>query len=74
MPFDYQKLKGRIIEKYGKQYSFAEAMGWSERTLSLKMNNLRVWTQRDIVKASKLLDIPENEIRDYFFKPKVQSI
>lgn len=74
LPFDYQKLKGRIIEKYGNQYSFAKAMGWSERTLSLKMNNLRVWTQRDIVKASKLLDIPENEIQDYFFKPKVQRI
>lgn len=72
--FDYSKLKGRIIEKFGTQQVFANAMEWSERTLSLKMNNLRVWTQKDIIKASNLLDISEDEIQDYFFKRKVQSI
>lgn len=35
MAFDYSKLKGRIIEKYDSQSSFANAMEWSERTLSL---------------------------------------
>lgn len=74
MPFDYRKLKGKIIEKFGNQYSFAQAIGWSERTLSLKMNNQRVWTQKDIVKAIKLLDIPEKEIQDYFFEKEVQNI
>lgn len=73
MAFDYSKLRGRIIEKYGSQSAFARAMGWSERTLSLKMNNLRAWTQKDIMKAADLLDIPENEIQDYFFKQKVQN-
>lgn len=74
MPFDYRKLKGKIVEKYGTQYAFAEAMNWSERTLSLKMNSLRAWTQTDICKATVLLDIPESEIQDYFFKKKVQNI
>lgn len=73
MAFDYSKLRGRIIEKYGSQSSFARAMGWSERTLSLKINNLRAWTQKDIMKAAELLDIPEDEIQDYFFKQKVQN-
>lgn len=73
MPFDYSKLKGRIIEKYGSQGSFANAMQWSERTLSLKMNNLRAWTQKDIVKASDLLDLSQKDIQDYFFKQKVQN-
>lgn len=71
--FDYSKLRGRIIEKYGSQGLFAQALGCSERTISLKMNNLRAWTQRDIVKASELLDIHEDEIQDYFFKQKVQN-
>lgn len=74
MAFDYRKLRGKIIEKFGSQHSFAKAMQWSERTLSLKMNNERAWTQRDIVKASMLLDIPDEEIQEYFFKTKVQSI
>ena len=26
MAFNYDKLKGRIIEKFGTQYRFAEAM------------------------------------------------
>lgn len=74
LPFDYSKLKGRIIEKYGTQHNFSEAMKWSERTLSLKMNGLRAWTQKDICRAVELLDISEREIPEYFFKMKVQKI
>ena len=37
MCFDYSKLRGRIIEKFGNQSKFAVAMGWSERTMSLKI-------------------------------------
>ena len=74
MAFDYRKLKGKIIEIYGNHYSFAKAMGWSERTLSLKLNGKRVWTQKDICKAAELLGIPESDIQTYFFKIKVQTI
>lgn len=74
MTFDYSKLKGKIIEVFGSQYRFAEAMGWSERTTTLKMNNARCWKQPDICKASSLLGIEYYEIPEYFFKEKVQSI
>lgn len=74
MAFNYDKLKGRIIEVFGSQYRFAEKMGWSERTLSLKMNSKRSWKQTDICKAISLLKIDENEILAYFFTPKVQNI
>lgn len=73
MAFDYSKLKGRIIEKYGKQYIFAKKMGWSERTLSLKINGKRVWKQSEIANAIILLDLTEVDIPEYFFKSKVQS-
>lgn len=73
MAFDYRKLKGRIIEKFETQYGFAVAMGWSERTLSLKMNGLRPWKQPDICKAIVLLELSENDIPIYFFAPKVQN-
>ena len=65
--FDYSKLKGKIIEIFGAQYKFAEKMGWSERTLSLKMNGNRPWKQPDICKAIELLGLTEKDIPAYFF-------
>ncbi|MDF2538847.1 MAG: hypothetical protein K0S76_1868 [Herbinix sp.] len=73
MAFNYSKLKGRIVEKFGKQSLFAKAMKVSERTISLKLNNKIYFSQDEIVLAAKLLDIPENEIQVYFFTQKVQS-
>jgi transcriptional regulator with XRE-family HTH domain len=72
MSFNYRKLRGRIIEKYGKQYVFAEKMDMSERTLSLKLNGKIYFSQDEIAKASKLLDISDEQIIDYFFNQKVQ--
>ena len=72
MSYDYSRLKGKIIEKYGSNAKFAEDMDWSERTLSLKLNNKVAWKQPEIVKAIGLLSLDENDITGYFFKLKVQ--
>lgn len=74
MAFNYSKLKGKIVEKYGTQSSFASAMGWSERTLSLKMTCRIPWKQEDIVKAVELLELDESDIPAYFFAREVQNI
>ena len=74
MAFNYDKLSGKIVEVFGTRYKFAEAMGWSERTLSLKMSGERPWKQPDICKAIKLLKLSEEDIPLYFFTPKVQNI
>ncbi|MGN0272389.1 MAG: DUF739 family protein [Lachnospiraceae bacterium] len=74
MAFDYSRLRGRIIEKYGSQTEFAKAMHWSERTLSKKINGKIPWKQTDICTAIKLLSLTENDIQEYFFKIKVQNI
>lgn len=70
--YNLNKLKGRIIEKFGTQGNFAKAMKMSERTLSLKLDNQVDWKQSEIVKACELLEIPKEEIADYFFTLKVQ--
>lgn len=70
--YDYGKLKGRIVEKYGNQHSFAFAMGWSERTCSLKLTNKVFWKQPEISLAARLLNINENEIKEFFFTSIVQ--
>ena len=72
MEFNYSKLSGRIVEIFGTRYRFAKAMGWSERTLSLKMSGNRDWKQPDILKAIRLLKLSVEDIPDYFFKQKVQ--
>ncbi len=72
MSFSYGKLKGRIIEKYGSQTAFAEALGVSTRTLSLKMNNRIYFAQDEITKAARLLDIDMTDIDSYFFTQNVQ--
>ena len=74
MSYDYSRLKGKIIENYGSNAKFAEDMEWSERTLSLKLNNKVAWKQPEIVKAIDLLSLDENDITGYFFKLKVQNI
>lgn len=71
MCFDYSALNGKIVEKYGTQYNFAVALGISERSLSLKLNNKVSWKDKDINKAIKLLDIPIEDMYKYFFKQKV---
>lgn len=70
--YDYKKLRGKIVEKFATLQNFARAMEWSERTLSLKINNKRYWKQSEIIKACKILDINKDDIAAYFFTIKVQ--
>lgn len=72
--YDYRKLNGRIVEICGTQAVFAEKMGLSERTISLKLNNKIAWKQSEIQKVVEILGIPDDEIQLYFFTKIVQNI
>lgn len=63
----YGKLKGRIVEKFGSQSRFAEALGTTENTVSRKMQSKVEFSKDDMIKWSELLDIPHGDIPDYFF-------
>ena len=71
--YDYSKLLGRIVEKVGTQAKFAEMLGRSERTVSLKLNNKIAWTQDEMLKACQILKIDMTELHLYFFARIVQS-
>ncbi len=71
MMFDYSKLRGRIREKFSTEATFAEKMELSSPTLSSKLNNKVPWTDKEIMKACSLLDIPSEFIPVYFFTEKV---
>lgn len=65
--YQYNKLRGRIVEKFGTQEKFAKAVGISENALSKKMQCKTGISQSDIAQWSKLLDISVSEYGEYFF-------
>ena len=67
MEFKYDKLKGRIKEKYGTQENFARAMGIAQTTTSFKINGKASWNQGEIVKAIEVLGLSKDDIVEYFF-------
>jgi DNA invertase Pin-like site-specific DNA recombinase len=74
MAYDYRKLRGRIIEKFGSQKAFAQEMGLSEHTVSSKLNSKVYWKQPEIQSACDLLGINHDDVQIYFFTLKVQDI
>ena len=66
--YDYSKLRGKIVEIFGSNDAFAKAFPMSERTLSMKMNSQRGWSQNQILHACDLLGIAFSDIPEYFFK------
>lgn len=71
MSYDYSALSGKITEVFGTQYNFSKAMGLSERTISLKLNDQVSWKNSEIYKAVNLLGIDLEDIPHYFFNVKV---
>lgn len=67
LPYTYNKLRGRIVEKYGTQKKFSEAIGLTPQGLSLKMRGETSFSQQDISRWCELLDIETDQISEYFF-------
>lgn len=69
MIFDYRKLEGRIVEKFGTRSVFAEKAGFTRSQLSARLNNKVFFSSDEILRlcAPDLLDIPAAEIPAYFF-------
>ena len=72
MTKDFSKLSGKIVEKYGTQDNFAIALGLSERSFSLKLNNKVGWRDEEMERAIDLLNLDLNDIPAYFFTNLVQ--
>lgn len=70
MPFDFSRLRGRIVEKYGSCEQFAAAMGHSKVWLSSRLNNVVPWRASEMREAAALLDISPEDLASYFLTPK----
>ena len=67
MIYEYNKLRGRITEKFGSQAKFADKLGISTTTMSKKMQCKTGFSQEDIERWASLLDIKREEFSEYFF-------
>lgn len=70
--FDYSKLKGKIVEKYGSQTKFVEQISMSEVTFIKKIKS-GYFTQDEIKEILFVLNIPIEEVYIYFFTIKVRK-
>ena len=67
MPYTYNKLRGRIVEKYGSQAAFANELGRSQVCVSRKLQCKTEFSQEDMNVWAGLLDIDLSEYGSYFF-------
>lgn len=67
MVCNYSKLLGRIKERGFTHEELAKEINKNKGTLSSKLNGKSDFTTKEIVHISKVLDIPNDEIVNYFF-------
>lgn len=71
--FDYSLLRQRIKSHRYSIEALASKVGMDRSSLSLRLNNRREFTQEDMLRISKVLDIQLDDLVDYFFKNNVEK-
>lgn len=64
--FDSNKLRGRIIEKFGSLSAFAGKCNISAASLSNKLNGITEISREDIFNMSNALDLSDSDISAMF--------
>lgn len=73
MKFSYDKLRGKIKEKFGTQDRFADALNISRSTLSQKLNNATEFTQTEMLTAMHVLGEDLASVDEFFFNQEVRK-
>lgn len=70
--FDYSKLRGLIVEKFGTNSALAEKIGLDKAKLSQKLNSVYPFSQTEIYNICLALGIDgkEKNCQEYFFSRK----
>ena len=70
--YNYNKLKGRIVEKFSNIKNLSKSIPISATTLYKKLSGKEYFNQWQIEMIRKVLEISETEINEYFFVHKVK--
>lgn len=65
--YDYSKLRGRIVEKFGNITEFINVISISSTSFYKKINESVEFKQSEIIEICNILEIPFKEIQNYFF-------
>lgn len=65
--YNYNFLKGKIVEKCGTQTKYAEQLGITIQALSKKFNNVNTFSQDQIDLSIRILDLSSEEVKKAFF-------
>lgn len=63
---DYTKLRQRILQEFGTQERFAEALGISPASLTQRLNGDVRWTVQELFRACDLLHITVDQAPEFF--------
>lgn len=70
--YNYSKLKGRIVEKFGNNKNLSKSISLSATTLYKKLSGKEYFNQWQIEMIRKALEISKTEVNEYFFVYKVK--
>ena len=68
MEFEFNKLRGKIREKFITEQNFAKVLNMNRACLSARLNRKTHWKLGEIQRIVELLDIKPGEIPSYFFE------
>lgn len=71
--FDYRKLRGKMVEKYGSVAAFCNAIGKNRSALYERLNKGASMNQKDILTIANALDIEDYRYAEYFFTTEVKK-
>ena len=74
MAYKTEKLEARIVEKFGTQKAFAQAIGASRSAVCRYIKEGHDWRGSTLIKAIRVLEIPNDEIDSYFFDLRVGEV
>lgn len=71
--YDYSALRGRIKEKVGTEGEFAKRINRSRNYVSKIFQGMTYFRAKDVVNASKVLELEPEQIGPYFYTIKVHK-
>lgn len=69
--YDYSKLRGRIVEKFGTIAKFCEAVGTNYVAMSMKLNNKTGISRDEMANWGQHLDIDVDDYGTFFCTRKL---
>lgn len=65
----FKRLRVRFVECDLKQNEVAKAAGMAPSTLTARMQGKQPWTSAEITRVAAVLNIPREQIGEFFFEP-----